>query len=261
MTKLKVGDIELNYNYVGDGSRPVLIFSNSLGTDHRMWDAQASEFGGDYDILRYDTRGHGQSTAPMAGYSIDTFGRDVLALMDHLKIKKASFCGLSMGGMTGMWLGINAPERFDKLILSNTSAHMPPVDLWNDRIKTVLDEGMNVITDSVIKRWFTETFRATGNLEITRISIMLMMTPREGYAGCCGAIRDMDQRETIKSITLPVMIIAGADDPATPPAHAEVIHQAIAGSRLEIIANAAHLSNIEQPKAFNALLRGFLDGK
>ena len=240
------------------GDRPVLMMCNSLGTDHRMWDGQVAAFGDTYRIVRYDRRGHGSSAVPPGPYTIERLGRDVLAILDGLGIDMAWFCGLSLGGMTGMWLAANAPERFYGVALCNTSAHMPAFDMWNERIAVVRDGRLHEITTGVLERWFTADFRASNPDDVTRVRDQFVVTPGEGYAACCEAIRDMDQRDLLANITVPTLVITGSDDPATIPAAGRLIAESIPGARYVEIEGAAHLSNIEKPEAFNAALASFL---
>ena len=248
----------IHFQLEGNSNKPVLLFSNSLGTNLRSWDAQLEAFGDRYRILRYDSRGHGQSEAPPGPYSIERLGRDVLDLLDSLELEKVSFCGLSKGGMVGMWLGVNAPQRFNKIALGNTSAHLPPAELWNERIEMARQGRMDEIVEGVIPRWFTANFLAAKPEEVARIGRQFAATSGEGYAACCEAIRDMDQRESINSINAPTLVITAANDPATPPDHGRFLAENIPGARYAEIPDAAHLSNIEQPTRFNAALNHFL---
>lgn len=247
----------IHYEVSGREGAPWLVFSNSLGTNLGMWDGQVAALADDYRILRYDSRGHGRSSAPEGPYTIELLGRDALAVMDAAGVDKASYCGLSKGGMVGMWLGVNAPERFARLALCNTGAYVPPATLWDDRIATATTKGMAALTEGVIERWFTEPFRKSSPEAVDRVRKMLLTTPAHGYAGCCAAIRDMDQRAAISRITLPTLVIAGARDVATPPERAEEIANAVAGARL-VTFEAAHLSNIETEPEFNEALIAFL---
>jgi 3-oxoadipate enol-lactonase len=242
----------------GPERAPVLMFSNSLGTNLHMWDEQAKHLAGKFRLVRYDQRGHGKSGAPKMPYTLERLGKDALAILDALKIGRAHFCGLSMGGFAGMWLGRNAPQRIDKLILSNTTAKIAAEpSLYNSRILAVLSKGMSAVVDGTIERWFTKAFREKAPQAVARIRDMLLATAPHGYAGCCAAIRDMDQRWDIGAIKLPTLIIAGAHDPATTVANAEQIEGQIAGSKL-VKLDAAHLSNVEQPKQYIELLEKFL---
>lgn len=241
----------------GAGDAPVVILSNSLGTAMDMWSAQVVALAARFRVLRYDTRGHGRSDVPAGAYGLDRLGRDVLDLMDALGIARAHFCGLSLGGMTGQWLGVHAPDRFDRLVLANTAACMGPPSGWQSRIASVLENGLAGMTSAILERWFTPEFRAAAPDGIAPVREGLLATSPAGYAGCCAAIRDMDMRPVIGLIDLPTLVIAGARDPATPPADAEVLAARIAGSQL-VTLDAAHLSNIEQPAAFNAALLDFL---
>lgn len=251
------GGRELHYEIEGNESAPPLVLSNSLGTTLAMWDPQMPELRKHLRVIRYDTRGHGASSAPTGAYSIAELGRDLLGLLDALALDAVNWCGLSMGGMTGMWLAVNAPQRLKHIVLADTSTHMPPPELWNDRIQKVLGEGMAAIEEAVIDRWFTPEFQAQAPEAVAKVRAMLRATAPQGYAGCCAAIRDMDQRESIRRIHAPVLVIAGARDPATPPDHAQLIHERIAGSKL-VTLDAAHLSNIEQPEAFTNAVVDFL---
>ena len=253
-----VNGIDLNYEFSGLEDGPVLVFSNSLGTNLHMWDAQAQALGDRYKVLRYDSRGHGKSGAPQGEYTLDTLGRDLVALLDALGIETFDYCGLSKGGMVGQWLGINAGSRVGRMALCNTSSYLPPLDLWAGRIKMVNEGGMEAIVDTVVERWFRPGFISGDREGVARIRSMLLTTPAHGYAGCCAAIRDMDQREAIKAISVPTLVIAGEHDPATPPEHGELIAQSIEGARLHIVKDAAHLSNIEQNDDFTGALMGFL---
>lgn len=241
-----------------DNGKPPLLFSNSLGTNLNMWDDQIEDFSKHFRIVRYDSRGHGRSDAPKELYSIERLGRDALAILDALEIDRACFCGLSKGGMVGQWLGANAPERIERMALCSTAAHSPTPDLWNHRIQVASSEGMAPLADSIIERWFTESFRQNNQAGVERVAGMVLSTPGAGYAGCSAAIRDMDQREAIKAITVPTLVVAGDADPATPPAAGREIHEAIKGSEFVVIANAAHLSNIEQRAAFNRAVLDYL---
>jgi len=241
-----------------DNGKPPLLFSNSLGTDLHMWDPQMEAFGDTFRIVRYDSRGHGQSDAPEGNYTIERLGRDVLAILDELGIERTYYCGLSKGGMVGQWLGTNAPERIERMALCSTAAFTPIRDLWNHRIAVASGKGMGPLADGIIERWFTEGFRKDNPAEVERVGAMVLSTPGIGYAGCCAAIRDMDQRETIKVITLPTLVVAGDRDPATPPELGREIHERIGGSEFVVIEDAAHLSNIEQPDAFNRVVLSFL---
>ncbi len=239
------------------GQGPVLVFSNSLGTDLSMWEPQMAQLAQRFRILRYDTRGHGQSSVTPGDYTIEQLGRDVLDLLDTLDLDRVHFCGLSMGGMIGMWLGINAPSRVRRLVLSNTAARIGNAEMWNARIATVRKEGMKPVAAAVIERWFTAEFRAAFPAEMAKAQNMLENTPPAGYAACCSAIRDMDQRDAVGQIKLPTLIIYGEKDPVAPAPDAEFMHAQIAGSA-KVALNAAHLSNVEQPVAFTEAVSSFL---
>jgi 3-oxoadipate enol-lactonase len=247
----------INVEVEGAEGAPVLMLSNSLGTDLHMWDKQMPAFTKAFRVVRYDRRGHGKSGAPKGPYSIAMLGHDALAVMDALNLKKVNWCGLSMGGMVGMWLGANAPERIDRLVLSNTAAEMRAPEIWNGRIKTVRDGGMAVIVESTIERWFTKGFRERADKELDPVREMLRTTPVQGYIGCCEAIRDMDQSESIRAITAPTLIIVGEHDPSTTVAAAQFIQERIRGSKVQTL-DAAHISNIEQPQAYTAAVLGHL---
>ncbi len=241
-----------------DNGKPPLLFSNSLGTNLAMWDAQLEPFRESFRIIRYDSRGHGRSDAPAGHYTIERLGRDALAVLDALGIERTYFCGLSKGGMVGQWLGANAPERVVRMALCNTAAHVPVPDLWNHRIEVASSEGMEPLHDGIIERWFTEDFRKGNPGEVERVGAMVLSTPGIGYAACSAAIRDMDQREAIKAINVPTLVVVGEHDPATPPEAGRGIHELIDGSEFVVIEGAAHLSNIEQTEAFNRAVLGFL---
>jgi 3-oxoadipate enol-lactonase len=241
-----------------DNGKPPLLFSNSLGTNLNMWDAQLKPFSESFRVIRYDSRGHGRSDAPEGFYTIERLGRDALAILDALGIEEAYFCGLSKGGMVGQWLGANAPERIVRMAICNTSAYTPAPDLWNHRIEVASTKGMAPLADGIIERWFTEGFREENPDEIERVGAMVLSTPGIGYAACSAAIRDMDQRETNKAVTVPTLVVAGEMDPATPPASGREIHERIGGSEFVVIDGAAHLSNIERTDAFNRAVLGFL---
>jgi 3-oxoadipate enol-lactonase len=238
-------------------SKPALIFSNSLGTDLHMWNAEAEALRARFRIIRYDVRGHGRSYGPRGDCTIERLALDALAVLDAAGAEKAHLVGLSMGGMVGMWLGSNRPERMLSLALCNTSAHIPPKGIWDDRAAAVRKGGFQAITEGVLGRWFTAPFRAEHPQAVDRVRRMLLANDVEGYCGCVAAIRDMDLRETIRAIAVPTLVLAGASDPITPPAHGRQIHDAAKGSRYAEIA-AAHLSNIEAPAAFLAAVGGFL---
>lgn len=240
-----------------DNGKPPLLFSNSLGTNLHMWDAQMAAFGEAFRIIRYDSRGHGSSDAPEGFYTIDRLGRDALAILDALDIERTSFCGLSKGGMVGQWLGAHASGRIGRMAVCNTAAYIPAPDLWNQRIEIATSKGMQPLTQGIIERWFSETFRKENPAEVERVAAMVLATPGHGYAACCAAIRDMDQREAIRKITTPTLVVAGEKDPATPPALGREIHQLIKGSEL-VLLDAAHLSNIEKTDDYNRAVLGFL---
>ena len=191
----------------GPENKPVLMLSNSLGTDLHMWDPQVAALTQHFRLVRYDRRGHGQSGVPKGPYSMEMLGRDVLAVLDALKIEKINWCGLSMGGMVGMWLGANAPQRINRLILSNTSAWFADKEIWNGRIKTVREKGLASIVGGTMERWFTADFRQREPKKIEWLSEMFLGTDPEGYIACGEAVRDMDHREIITSIT--VMLAPG----------------------------------------------------
>lgn len=256
---LEVGDgCRLAYTLDGPEDAPVLMLSNSLGTRLDMWAPQLPAFAERFRALRYDSRGHGGSDVPHGAYSIDRLGRDALELLDALGIGRFWFCGLSMGGMVGQWLGVRAADRLEGLVLANTAAHMGPASTWQARIATVREKGMQALIDPVLERWFTPGFRERSPDAVDPVRSMLLECPPDGYAGCCAAIRDMDQRRTVALIQVPTLLITGLHDPSTPPAEAAFLNAAIAGSRV-VSLDAAHLSNVEQPAAFTAAVREFVD--
>ncbi len=251
--------IAIHYELEGDPSHPVLVLSNSLGTHLGMWEGQVASFSDRYRVLRYDTRGHGQSDAPEGPYSLSRLGQDVVDLLDALGVRQAHFCGLSLGGMTGMWLGINAADRFRSLTLCCTSAYLPPAELWDNRIELVAASGMEPIAESVLQRWFTPCFLDSNSSMIDLVREQLVLTQPKGYIGCCAAIRNMDQRTCLKKIELPSLVVAAADDLATPSEYGKFITREIINCEYVELSDAAHLSNIEQRDAFNAALTKFLD--
>lgn len=252
------GGCRTAYRFDGPQDAPVVMLSNSLSSNLSMWDDQIAALTPKFRVLRYDQRGHGQSEATLGPYSFDLLADDVRGLLDALQIGSIHFVGLSMGGMTGMKLAVRHPEILKSLVLCDTSAHMPPPDMWDDRIALAREQGMAATSEPTLGRWFTAPFHAARPDAIERVRQMIESTPVEGYAGCCMAIRDMNQTETLSRIGLPTRVIVGAEDPSTPVSASQTIHERIAGSELVIIEDAAHLSNIEQAETFNAALLDFL---
>lgn len=244
----------LHHRLDGPEGAPPLMLCNSLGTTLEMWEPQASALAERFRLVRYDQRGHGRSPVPPGPYSIEDLGRDALGLLDDLCIERTSFCGLSIGGMVGMWLAAKAPERVHRLVLCCTAPILPPRERWLERAETVRAQGVAAIADAVIARWFTpgapptlaETFRA-----------MLVETPAEGYAGC-EALADLDLRDRLIAIEAPTLVVTGAEDPVAPPAAGELLAASIPGARHATIAAAAHIANAEQPTTFTQHLLAHL---
>ena len=258
MPKIVVDDgCKINVEVEGPEAAPALMLSNSLGTNLHMWDQQAPEFAKHYRVIRYDRRGHGQSDVPEGPYSMERFGRDAIAVLDALGVEKTNWCGLSMGGMVGQWLGANAPERVEKLVLSNTNFHYADMAPWHERIKLVDTKGLGQIVDANMQRWFTEGFRNRAPETIGRMKEMFVATDPKGYIGCCQAIMAMDFRDSNPGIGVPTMVIVGAQDVATPPAAGEAIQKQIKDAKL-VSVDAAHISNMEQPEAYTRAVLDFL---
>lgn len=251
---------ELNYRLDGPQGAPVLVLSNSLGTDLGMWDAQIPAFTEHFQVLRYDTRGHGQSLVSEGPYSIEQLGRDVLVLLDALHIERAHFCGLSMGGLIGQWLGIHAGERLNKLVVCNTAAKIGEPSVWNPRIEMVLRDGsaaMAGLRDASIARWFTADYAQAHPEQVKRITDMLAATSPQGYAANCAAVRDADFRDQLAAIKVPTLVIAGTEDAVTPPSGSHFIQEQVAGAQYAEF-HAAHLSNVQAGDAFSQRVLAFL---
>ncbi|MGO4380718.1 3-oxoadipate enol-lactonase [Pseudoduganella sp. RAF53_2] len=251
--------VRIAYRFDGAQQLPTLILSNSIATDYAMWDGQIAELSQRFRVLRFDTRGHGKSDVPLGPYSMDRLGHDVLDLMDALGIARAHFLGLSLGGFIGQWLAIHRPERIDRLILSNTAASLG-TDGWSERIAGVLaDHGMRESAEMFLNNWFPAKMVAENGAEIQRFRAMLHAIDPRGVAGAFAAVRDADQRRTVRLIEAPTLVIAGIDDTVTSAKHGEELAAAIPGARL-VMLPGVHLSNVEQPAAYMDAVMGWLGG-
>jgi 3-oxoadipate enol-lactonase len=251
----------VHHEVTGLQDAPAVILSNSLGADLRMWDPQAQALAERFRLVRYDTRGHGRSPVPDGPYAIDHLCQDLIALLDHLDIERAHVVGLSLGGMTGMWLGIHAPERLHRLVLLCTSAQLGPPETWSDRAAVVRAQGTDAVAEAGVGRWLTAGFRDEHPDTAAWLREMIAATPDAGYAACCAVIEHMDLTAGLPGIPAPTLVIAGAQDPATPPEHAERIVAAIPDARLEVLDPAAHLANVEQPGAVTRLILEHLEAR
>jgi 3-oxoadipate enol-lactonase len=256
MTFIQVDDVRLHVRTDGDPARPCIVLSNSLGTDLSMWDPQAAALARDHHVVRYDTRGHGRSTLGTAPVTLERLGRDVVGLLDVLAIPRARFCGISMGGLTGQWLGIHAPQRFDGLVLANTAARIGTAEGWHARAAQVRREGMDGVADGAASRWFTADFIAREPYVVKRMIGRLREQPPAGYAACCDALADADLRATLGAIAVPTLIVAGAADPVATVADAVWMRERIRGASVVSLA-ASHLSNIEAGAPFTSALQAF----
>lgn len=251
------GDFRIDLQ--GPADAPVLMLSNSLGTTLEMWDAQAAALRSEFRVLRYDTRGHGVSVCSSGPYSFDQLGRDVLAILDALQVQQAHFCGISMGGLTGLWLGVNAGQRLRSLTVANSAAKIGVESAWLERAAQVRANGaagMLALAESSPGRWFTPGFAAAQPAVVQRAQGWIAGIAPEGYASCCEALAREDLRTAIAGIATPTLLVAGAQDPVTTVADAQAMQAAIAGSQLAEL-QASHLSNLEAPEAFEQALAGF----
>ena len=247
----------LNVSVEGRDGGPTLMLSNSLGCTLQMWQPQMKVLTQLFRVIRYDRRGHGRSDVPPGPYSMERFGRDVLAILDDLNIDKVHWCGLSMGGMVGQWLGANAPERFEKIVLANTACYYPDPTNWQNRIKAVKEGGMASVADAIIAGWLTADFRERDPQSTAKLKAMLLAAPVQGYLACCEALSTLDQRALLPKIKSPTLVIAGRHDTATPLAGCELIRSNIPRASLTIL-DAAHISSAEQSHAFTDVVVGFL---
>lgn len=247
----------INVSVEGRDAGPTLVLSNSLGCTLQMWEPQMAALTKVFRVIRYDRRGHDKSDLGTTPYSIERFGRDVLAILDDLNIARAHWCGISMGGMVGQWLAANAGERFDRMILANTACYYPDPSNWDARIKAVRDGGLAGIADAVMTGWFTADFREHAPQVVARMKAMLLSTPPAGYLACCEALRTLDQRELLAKISNPTLVIAGRHDASTPVAAGEFIRSRIPKASMTIL-DAAHISSVEQADTFTEAVVGFL---
>ena len=243
----------------GPADAPVVLLAGSLGSSLEMWDPQVAALSARFRVVRYDARGHGRSPVPPGPYVIDDLVDDAVALLDRIGVERAHVVGLSLGGMTAMRLAAREPDRVDRIALLCTSAKFASPEPWAERATTVRAQGTAAVADAVVARWFTDRLREQSPALVERMRDMVASTPAEGYASCCAAIETMDLRADLGRISAPVLAIAGADDPATPPEHLAAIVDAVPGARLLVLPQAAHLANVEQSVAVDAALLAHLD--
>jgi 3-oxoadipate enol-lactonase len=250
----------LHYTDQGSSGAPTLVLGTSLGTTTAMWDPQVQAVEARYRLVTVDHRGHGGSEVVPGAATIADLAGDVLALLDRLGIQRCSWAGLSLGGMVGMWLAAHHPKRIERLALLSTAAYLPPAQAWRERAATVRTAGTGAVADTVVARWFTARFREREPAVVDTHRAMLLSTPVEGYAACCEAIATMDLRRVLARVAAPTLVVAGADDPATPPPFATEIAAGIPGARVEVVSDAAHLVNVEQVDLVTKLLVEHLAG-
>jgi 3-oxoadipate enol-lactonase len=242
--------VTLAHRVHGPEGAPALVLASSLGTTQELWDRQLPAFAERFRVVTFDHPGHGSSPLPERPWTVESFARDVLGLLDELGLERVSLCGVSLGGMVGMALALEAPERVDRLVLSCTSAYLGPPDAWFERANVVRAEGMEAVVDAVVGRWFTPDLARDDTATVTHFRALLAATPPEGYARGCEAVGVWDARDRIAAIAAPTLVVAGADDPATPVEHGQLIAEQIPGARLLVLEHAAHLANIERHEAF-----------
>ena len=244
--------MRLDHRLQGAEDGPVLVLSNSLGTTQELWGRQLSELTQRFRVLTYDHPGHGSSELPEQPCTVEALARGLLGLLDELGLGRVSVCGVSLGGMVAMELALATPERVERLVLACTSAYLGPPEPWDERARVVRADGLEAIADGVVRRWFTQELAQDEPETVARFRAMLTATPPEGYARCCEALATWDARERIAAIAAPVLVVAGAEDRATPVEHAELVVSRIPGARLQVLERAAHLANAEQPEAFTS---------
>jgi len=251
---------EVRHQVEGRDDAPPLVLLNSLGAELTMWDPQATAFEGDFRLVRYDARGHGASPVPPGPYSVADLGGDLVALLDRLGIERASLCGVSLGGATALWVAAHAPERVERLVVCCSSASFDAGDAYMERAALVRAEGAEVVADAVVHRWFTPQMFEDRPQDAARMRAMIGATPAEGYAASAEAVASADLRADLASISAPTLVIAGAEDPATPPEHGRRIAAGIAGAEFAEVPGGAHLVSFERPEVVNELLRAHLRG-
>ena len=261
VVRIHANDLHVNCQLSGSDRAPVVVLSHALGSSGIMWEQQVPRLVESHRVLRYDTRGHGGSDAPAGPYHLDMLGDDAVALLDALDVEAVHWVGLSMGGMVGQNLALRHPTRLVSLVLCDTTSSIPEDarSMWVERIATAEKHGMEPLCESTMERWFTPDFLRSNPSEVRVIRDQFLQTPTSGYVGCCQAIRELDYTDRLGDISHPVQLIVGAEDPSTPPAESRVIQERIEGAALEVIEGAAHLSNVERPKAFNSTLLTFLE--
>ncbi len=257
--KVKANGIQVNYTVEGEG--PWVVMSHSLACNLSMWDEQAAALSRRYKVLRYDLRGHGGTDAPAGDYTFDMLAYDAHALLEALGIRSCHWVGLSIGGMIGQAFALKFPGVFKTMVLADTSSRNPPEakPVWEARVKTARENGMEGVVEPTLQRWLTEPYRKAHPETAARLAAMIRSTPVAGYAGCCAAIPTLNFTDQLKNIKVPTLVIVGEQDPGAPPEVAKVIHEKIAGSELVVIPSAAHIANLEQTAAFNRALLAFLD--
>jgi 3-oxoadipate enol-lactonase len=255
---VRVGDVEIHHEVEGDREAPALVLAHPLGADLTVWEPQRAALAARFRLLRYDSRGHGRSSVPPGPYRIETLARDALGLLDALGIARAHFCGLSIGGLVGIWLGAHAGSRLRRLVLSNTAARIGSAESWNARIEGVRRDGLPALAPTMMERWFTPAFRAGHPEAVARTQAALAACPREGYLGCCAAVRDADLASAARAIRVPTLVLSGRHDPATTPADGQALAGLIGGA-LHAELDAAHLSNVEAAAAYTDAVARFLD--
>jgi 3-oxoadipate enol-lactonase len=258
--KINANGIDINYELTGPKGAPVVMLSHSLACSLVMWQPQMAVLEAAFRVLRFDTRGHGDSDAPPGAYSLEQLAADAVGLLDALKIETVHFVGLSMGGMIGQCLALDYSDRLKSLALCDTAAIMPAETqpIWQQRIDAAGETGMAGQVDETLERWFRPEFLQLNPPEVDMIRRQILATPPAGYIGCCEAIRRLNYLERLAAIGLPTLIMVGEEDPGTPVAASEAMHACISGSKLVILPEARHLSNIEQAEAFNTALMDFL---
>ncbi len=258
--QIKANGIKMNYELSGKVEAPHVMLSHSLGSSLVMWDPQLEVLEPHYQVLRYDTRGHGGSDAPSGAYTLEMLGEDAIGLLDALGIDKVHFVGLSMGGMIGQCLALDHANRLENLVLCDTAATLPEEaqPIWEERIQLAREKGLDALVDETLERWFTPSFLTQNPAEVESIRQQFLATPINGYIGCSQAIRGLNFMERLSEIKIPTLIMVGEEDPGTPVSAAEAMQQRIASSQLVVLPSAAHLSNVEQAKAYNTALINFL---